>query len=338
MPWTKKRFSETGTEIKSEKFNQDEINELKKLLPFNKTKDLSVKYNCSISLLNHISWYYGIKKDIEFKNNTKKEILISRNKSMGRDMSDELVIEIAKKYETKQEFYIKDSSAYCYANRNNIMQECSKHMVNSYFSIPQLILRDITEYLFETKCTYNNRKIIKPYEIDVYYNKYKIGFEYDGKGWHLESKVDQNEVCEKIKVTLITIKENNRRYLEDIKTQLIDNLNIINNITNLNLTKEKIIHYNENVKIPKLFTDEELILLRKNDKSFLIKNYKNLYKRYRKYNPDNIIFTNKKWEFEIVDKELSKYEKWSDVYKNDKKLYQVTMRKFKGLRNKHFNK
>ena len=38
MPWTKKRFSETGTEIKSEKFNQDEINELKKLLPFNKNK------------------------------------------------------------------------------------------------------------------------------------------------------------------------------------------------------------------------------------------------------------------------------------------------------------
>ena len=338
MAWSKKRFSETGVEIKSEKFNQNQINELKILLPFTKTKDLSEKYGCYESLLNHISWYYGIVKDSEFKNKIKKEILTERNKKMGRDMSDEFVIQIAKKYETKQEFLIKDPSAYSYANKNKIMDKCSEHMVNRYFSIPQLILKDITEYLFKKNCSYNNRKVIKPYEIDVYYDNFKLGFEYDGKGWHSNESIDKNEFCENLGITLITIKENSRKYLDDIKLQLIENLTIINNCTNLNIEIENILEFNEKVKIPKLFTDEELEILRNNETSFLTKNYPNLYNRYRKYNPDNKIFTHTKWTYEIVDRELSKYEKWSDVYKTNTKLYQAVMKNFKELRRKHFNK
>jgi len=48
------------------------------------------------------------------------------------------------------------------------------------------------------------------------------------------------------------------------------------------------------------FTDEELKILRENTKSYLNKNYKNLYRRYIKYNPDNKVFTSEKYTEKIL--------------------------------------
>lgn len=339
MAWTKLKFKDTGREIVSEKFSQEQIDNLKKELPFTKTSELSTKYNCSESLLNHISQYYGIRKDPEFKARVKKEILVYRNKNiLGRDMSDEVVISIARQYETKQEFHMKDPSAYSYANNHNIMDKCSSHMVNSYFSIPQLILRDITEHLFKTTCSYNTRKVIKPYEIDVYYEEFKLGFEYDGKGWHQNDQIDKTKMCKDLGISLITIVENNRNYLKDIRDQLKNNIDVINKKTKLSITENQIDSYNKKVKIPKIFTDEEFNILRNNTTNYLCNNHPILYQRYRRYNPDNKIFTNTKWTEEIVDNLLLNYKSWSEVYRENNRLYHATIKKFKHLKEKHFNK
>lgn len=339
MAWTKLKFTDTREELVSKKLNREQIEELKKELPFTKMSDLSKKYKCSESLLNHISQYYGIRKDPDFKARIKKEVLTRRNKTLlGRDLSDDFVISVAKKYETKQEFSIKDTGAYSYAKKHGIMDKCSDHMVNRFFSIPQLTLRDITEYIFNTTCSYNNRKAIKPYEIDVYYDKFKLGFEYDGRGWHESDCINKTKLCSNAGISLITIKENNRKYLQDIKDQLKNNLDLINEKTGLIITKRQIDDYNEKVKIPKLFTDDELNLLRNNTASYLYRNHFNLYQRYKRHNPDNKVFTNTIYTEELVNELLSQYKSWSDVYKENNRLYHATMKKFKHLKEKYFNK
>ena len=46
---------------------------------------------------------------------------------------------------------------------------------------------------------YNDRVTLKPYEIDVFLPEYKIGFEYNGKGWHINNERDEL----KIKLSII---------------------------------------------------------------------------------------------------------------------------------------
>ena len=106
----------------------------------------------------------------------------------------------------------------------------------------------------------------------------------------------------------------------------------INKWCNLNIKKSEIINYNKKLTIPKIFSNIELEILRNNDKSFLLKNHKNLYERYRKYNPDNIIFTNKKWTEELVINEINKLEgNLKGLYINNPPLYQVIQKRFKHL-------
>lgn len=85
----------------------------------------------------------------------------------------------------------------------------------------------ICKYIFDTliddECEYNSRRIIKPYELDIYYPSYKLAIEYNGKLWHKNENDNTNlkiKMCNNLNIHLIIIKENNRRYEEDIKTKL----------------------------------------------------------------------------------------------------------------------
>jgi len=74
------------------------------------------------------------------------------------------VRDIALQFETISEFYICDPSACNMAYKKKWIQKISKHMVTKKFSIPQLILKDILEFILNEKCSYNDRKIIYPLE------------------------------------------------------------------------------------------------------------------------------------------------------------------------------
>jgi hypothetical protein len=155
------------------------------LYPKNKTQDIADMYNCSKSAIQSVASFHKLTKDEKWLKEMRCEILYERNKNItGRDLTPELLKEIALKYHSKREFQDRDASAYTTANRMGIMEEITKHMVNIAFSVPQIITRQITEYLFNQKCDYNTRRIIPPYELDVYFPNLKIAFEYDGKGWY----------------------------------------------------------------------------------------------------------------------------------------------------------
>jgi len=146
---------------------------------------------------------------------------------------------------TRNEFRLKYNKAYNSARKLGVLDEVCKHMLVKLYSTPQLILKKITETIFNEKCLYNCRTLIHPYEIDVYFKNLGIAFEYNGERWHRQIKVDKHILCEDYSVFLITIIENNRDYEVDVKNQLIKHIDIINIKTKKNITIDDIL----NVKI-----------------------------------------------------------------------------------------
>ena len=154
------------------------------------------------------------------------------------------------------------------------------------FRSPQLLLFEILKIIFpKATFNYNNRTLIKPYEIDIYIQEYNLGFEYNGKYWHSNNPIDNIKInlCNKKGINLIIIKENNKNFCLDIKNQLINNLKKINAICNSSIENSDILNINEN----------ELYLLIKN----------------------NILNDND------VKKIINKYIYFSDFRKNEYNLY-----------------
>ena len=162
--------------------------------------------------------------------------------SKGREFTDEELIAEARKYKTKSELKAKDDSLLQIARRRGIpTSKLFEHMTEVSFSIPQLMCKLILETILEEKCLYNSRQIIKPYELDIYFEKYKLAIEYNGDYWHnnLEAKqrdVIKQQICTENCISLIVINMKSRRWEEDIKNQIIENLDIINKITNKKIT------------------------------------------------------------------------------------------------------
>jgi hypothetical protein len=224
----------------------------------------------------------------------KAEALSKFNKEKGRDLTKEKLMEIALNYKTRGDFQYKDSSAYRTAYKLGILDEICKHMIVIKYSSPQLILKYILNKLIDKEILYNDRKVIKPYELDIYIPYFKLAFEYNGKHWHINDIIDKNILCENLGITLININENSRNYEQDIKQQLISNLNIINNITNLNINKNDI----ENIIVNNSIYDgilniEEIKTICNSYNNYTIfkKEHYNVYQKLKRLNKLNE-FTN----------------------------------------------
>ena len=237
--------------------------------------------------------------------------------------------EISSKYKSRGEFQLFDSSAYQAARRMNILDDICSHMIKQSFSIPQLILKFILSKLINDNLLYNTRQIIKPYELDIYFPEYNLAFEYNGKGWHTNDKIDKSEICNKNGIKLFTILENNRSYEKDIKNQLIDIIDELNEITNKKNKKEDI----ENILIDgSLF--EEII-----NRDY-IKSICDNYINYSDFRKENINLYNKlrklkvlefytkhmkrnlvKWNIDKAIEEVRKYEYLGDFISNSNGCY-----------------
>ena len=112
--------------------------------------------------------------------------------------------EIAKKYYTRGQFLKEHPNAYNTACKRGILDEVCQHMFVGKYSTPQLIMKYILEELFQERCFYNDRKTIKPYELDVYFPARKVAFEFNGIFWH---KNDGKKKLNKVKLC----KEKSRR-------------------------------------------------------------------------------------------------------------------------------
>ena len=167
----------------------------------------------------------------------------------GRRHTEESLRDIAKQYKTRSEFQNSDKGAYSSAKKRGkeFLDSICEHMISGSYSTPQLICKHIMEELLGIKCEYNTRKIITPYELDIYFSEFKLAIEYNGKGWHYKEEVVNRDkikikLCNDKNITLVIITENNRDYESDVKTQLISNLDLINKVTKNNFLEKDIIN------------------------------------------------------------------------------------------------
>lgn len=140
----------------------------------------------------------------------------------------------SRKYITKSELRMLNPNLYQWLYNNDKLKEFTSHMFTISYSTPQLILGYILKKNFNKEFSYNNRSIIKPYEIDIFFNDYNLGFEYDGKYYHPEPNKNKILLCKNKGIKLIIINEYNLlkrnfdEYLKNIKFQIIENLPTIN--------------------------------------------------------------------------------------------------------------
>jgi hypothetical protein len=220
-------------------WSKELTNKLIELYPNTKNSEISIILNISKKSIESKANRLKLKKSKEFKSH----LIGIRNKLVGRDLSYDNLIEIARKYKSRGEFQKCDGSAYSSAQKKGLLDDICSHMVSKSFSIPQLILNDIITKLFNCDVLYNTRKIIKPYELDVYVDNLKIAFEYNGKGWHKDNDNSfKYELCNKLGILLIIINENNRKYEYDIKEQIINHLPKINNFLKKEIKADEINH------------------------------------------------------------------------------------------------
>lgn len=264
-------------------WSDTDISKLKSLYKTHSNNELSKILNYSkkqvIRKLKRLELYRD-KKDVVY-------IKSKANKIRGRDLTFDLVKECAKKYNTKHEFYLKDPSVYSTALKEKWLDKVTSHMICGNFSIPQLMLKDLLEFILGEKCKYNDRVAIKPLEIDCYFPIFKLGWEYDGKYYH-KNGVNSNKIKKALDngIRLLIIDEltpNYRDYNLNIKTQIIDQLDIINTLTNKNITEKMVLDYDIKINYPNLLTlDETNFVL--NKKMSEIKNKDlDLFKRIKKY-------------------------------------------------------
>ena len=99
-------------------------------------------------------------------------------------------------------------------------------------SIMESELQDyIKSFLQENECIFNNRKLVKGFEIDIYIPNYKLAIEFNGIYWHSELNgknrlyhLYKTEECEKQGIQLIHIFEDEWNYKKDIIKSKIKNL------------------------------------------------------------------------------------------------------------------
>ncbi len=198
--------------------------------------DFKIKHK---SFYNLLTLHYKINiKDIKFR----------KKKRPAPTYSTEYLINITKDLKYKIDFLNKYPKEYKFCKNKGYFKTFCKHLIPFNISMPQMILKYLTDIILNKVGALNDRIQLKPLEIDVYYDDMKLGFEYNGSHWHKNNKnndILKNENSLKKGITLITLIENNRQYEMDIKKQLIDNLDIINNYLIDKVTKEFI----QNIKI-----------------------------------------------------------------------------------------
>lgn len=306
------------------------IDKLIKLYPNHTNKEISKLLDVELKNIINKSKKLKLKKDKYFVLSLKRENAQKRKKYINL----EELIRIAKSYSSRYEFQKNDLLAYRIARRDGFIDKVCSHMKKQRYSCPQLALHYIVKKILNTETIYNGRKIIPPYELDIYLPKYKLAFEYDGKPWHKNNKNDliKNEICKNKKINLIRIVEKSRNYLNDIKTQLITNIKVIGEYTNIKISvndifdisndeikdfiKQNVINENKVKEIIKKyktigdFKKQEPYLYGKLSRSGSLAEYTQELKRQRI-----------KWDKKIIEKKISKYIFLNDFTKNENACY-----------------
>ena len=200
------------------KWTEEEIAELRRLWWNHTPKEvfsLFTKY--SEKSIGKKVWELGISRSPETSQRileNKKKILVHRNTTiLGRERNYDNAKLAAASYTNSTEFYRKDSSMYQYIKQNGWWDDLCSHMAIGSYNYSESFLFECVKCLFPGKeVVRNTRKVIKPYELDIYVPSAQTAFEYDGSNWHNASEVvkrdaTKSELCAKAGIVLHRIQE-----------------------------------------------------------------------------------------------------------------------------------
>lgn len=205
---------------------------------------------------------------------------------------DDFIIDECSKYKTKMEFRICNPNLYHWLLKNKLFEKYTKQLLNVRYSMPQLITRYIIETITGVKCIYNDRKVIHPYELDIYFDEQKFAIEYNGYYYHKDdnlSELDKFNLCKDKNIYLLIIGDSNIRngsfdiYEKNIKQSIVNNISLINKLFNCDIKDSEVenLFINKNKLFENFFTINTLkeICLRYNDYSVFTKNERHAYNK-----------------------------------------------------------
>jgi len=228
--------------------NKDYIKNINKIRTENRWSDkLWSKDNLDflVQNINNMS-NDELAKSLNRSKNSIVSMCTSLNVKRDKKYNGEYIEKECLKYITKNDLKLNNPNLLAWLYRKGKLSDYSKHMLNISYSTPQLILKYIMSKITNSKLSYNDRIAIKPYEIDIYFPEHKLGIEYDGEYYHKNENDFKLKMClsKDIKLIIIHEKNLNRKYFEkyeqNIKNQLIENLDTINKYLKLNISKNGI--------------------------------------------------------------------------------------------------
>jgi hypothetical protein len=334
-------------QYKQTEWNMDEENFILENYRHLSNSDISMKLGKTKKSVIRKLDRMGIKR-------SKSEIDFLRSKKVkenGRDLSYDFIMGEALKYKTRSEFSYIDNGAYNKAREFGILDDLKHLKIGGTFSIPQLILMNILEHFLDSECSFNDREVIKPLEIDCYFPRWRIGWEYNGKRFHTDERDDiKKSICLNLDIHLFIIDENSdnyRNYSENIKDQLIKQIGDIKNITGIEIDKNSILEYEPILNFLFMLKPQEIEKCQNMKLSEIKKIDMDLYKKIKKYNlvgslDLNIINdTRKLKKFKNIDDHINylisikhKYKSFSELAKNEHlyrkiKTYNITIGEIK---------
>lgn len=330
----------------------NEIKKLKELYPDNYNDNIGKILNKTKKAVDLKGFRLGLKKSQELLEKRNKSGNIVRIINGGRDLSYSVLKKIADKYKTKIDFVRNDNSAYQAARLKGYLNDICEHMTVLKFSIPQLICKNILDQLLSSESMYNTRKIIPPYELDLYYKEFNLAFEYQGIYWHKNNTNDslKETIIRKKKINFIKIYEINgsRNYEKDIKEQLIKKLALLSNITGKNLRKKDVLNIKIKNIYDKLYNKKELVDIAKSHTDYqeFKKTEPIVYKKLCKLSlieaSTKHMYGKKLNKIKLTEKQLKdiikKYDNLTDFRKNDLRIYKHIKRTRKSYLIEHLKR
>jgi hypothetical protein len=204
---------------------------------------------------------------------------ISQHKDFRKNIEKINLIKLQKKYKNllningdnftffcekcNQNFEIYKKAFYSRYNLNvNLCTLCNP--INSYHTSG--LEENLFNFIFEnteSKIIKNNKKIINPYELDIYIEELKLAFEFNGLFWHNENNLHKNyhlrktEMCEEKGIQLIHIYEDDWLNKQEIIKSMI--INKLGKTKNKIYSRKCVIKEINNNKLVREFLDKNHI-------------------------------------------------------------------------------
>jgi hypothetical protein len=131
--------------------------------------------------------------------------------------------------------------------KNNLKPICRKCFPSSKYSSINLFMQNYIKTIYDGELIFNNRTLIRPYEIDIYLSEYNLGFEMNGNYYHSSGYANKSPDYHIIKTKLGH--NNGIRIIQIFEDEVEYNERVLKSFVDKVLGKSNQIQYPQNLDI-----------------------------------------------------------------------------------------